>query len=78
MRTLVERCCGLDVHQATIVACLLVGKAGRKVRQEVRTFPTTTAGLLELRDWLTQEKCTHVGMESTGIYWRPIYSPPGG
>lgn len=74
MRTLVERCCGLDVHQATIVACLLAGKAGRKVRQEIRSFPTTTVGLLELSDWLAQEKCTHVGMESTGVYWRPIYA----
>jgi len=74
MRTLVERCCGLDVHQATIVACLLVGKAGGEVRREVRSFPTTTAGLLQLRDWLAEEKCTHVGMESTGVYWRPVYA----
>jgi transposase len=74
MRTLIERCCGLDVHQATIVACLLVGKPGGKVRKEIRSFATTTAGLLQLRDWLTQEGCTHVGMESTGIYWRPVYA----
>jgi transposase len=74
MRTLIERCCGLDVHQATIVACLLVGKPGGKVRKEIRTFATTTAGLLQLRDWLTQEGCTHVGMESTGVYWRPVYA----
>jgi transposase len=74
MRTLIERCCGLDVHQATIVACLLVGKAGGKVRKDIRTFPTTTAGLLALRDWLKQEECTHVGMESTGVYWRPVYA----
>lgn len=74
MRTLIERCCGLDVHQATIVACLVVGKPGLKVRSEVRSFPTTTAGLLELRDWLTAEGCTHVGMESTGIYWRPVHA----
>jgi transposase len=74
MRTLIERCCGLDVHQATIVACLLSGQAGRKVSEGIRTFPTTTAGLLELRDWLKEEKCSHVGMESTGIYWRPIYA----
>jgi len=74
MRTLIERCCGLDVHQATIVACLLIGKAGRKVGREIRTFPTTTKGLLELRDWLKQEGCTHVGMESTGVYWRPLYA----
>ena len=74
MRTLIKRCCGLDVHQAVIVACVLVGTAGRKVRSEVRSFATTTAGLLTLRDWLKQERCTHVGMESTGVYWRAIYA----
>ena len=74
MRTLVNRCCGLDVHQAVIVACLLVGAPGRKVRSEVRSFATTTAGLLMLRDWLKQERCSHVGMESTGIYWRALYA----
>jgi hypothetical protein len=79
MRTLVERGCGLDVHQAVIpacarTACLLIGKAGRRVRQEVRSFTTTTAGLLALRDWLKEAGCTHVGMESTGVYWRPVYA----
>lgn len=74
MQTLIERCCGLDVHQATIVACLLVGKAGRKPRREVRSFSTTTAGLLELRDWLTGAGCTHVAMESTGVYWYAVYA----
>jgi transposase len=72
MRTLIKRCCGFDVHQAVIVACVLVG--GRAVRSEVRSFPTTTAGLLTLRDWLKAEKCTHVGMESTGVYWRAVYA----
>ncbi len=74
MRTLIKRCCGLDVHQAVIVACLLDGAPGRKVRKEVRSFATTTAGLLLLRDWLKQERCSHVGMESTGIYWRALYA----
>ena len=74
MRTLIERCCGFDVHQATIVACLLAGKPGGKVRKEIRSFATTTAGLLQLRDWLAQEGCSHVGMESTGVYWRPVYA----
>ena len=74
MRTLVERACGLDVHQAVIVACLLVGKAGGTVRKEVRRFASTTAGLLALRDWLTDAQCTHVGMESTGVYWRPVHA----
>jgi transposase len=74
MRVLVERACGLDVHQAVIVACLLVGKAKGKVSKEVRSFPTTTAGLLALRDWLKAAGCTHVGMESTGVYWQPVYA----
>jgi transposase len=72
MRTLIERCCGLDVHQALIVACLLIGT--RSVGREIRSFPTTTEGLLALRDWLTKEGCTHVAMESTGIYWRPVHA----
>ena len=74
MEPIVERCCGLDVHQATVVACLLVGRADQKPRKEIRTFPTVTRGLLELRDWLLAQGCTHVGMESTGIYWRPVYA----
>jgi len=71
---IVERCCGLDVHQATVVACLLVGPAQQRPRREVRTFPTFTADLEALRDWLRAEGCTHVGMESTGVYWKPVYA----
>lgn len=74
MEAIVERTCGLDVHQATVVACLLVGAADRKPRKEVRTFGTMTPDLIRLREWLRAEGCTHVGMESTGIYWMPIYA----
>jgi transposase len=74
MEAIVERSCGLDVHQATIVACLLVGAADRKPRKEVRTFGTMTRDLVALRDWLREEGCTHVGMESTGVYWMPVYA----
>ena len=74
MEPIVERCCGLDVHQATVVACLLVGRADQKPRKEIRTFSAVTRGLLALRDWLLAEGCTHVGMESTGIYWKPVYA----
>jgi transposase len=74
MEAIVERCCGLDVHQATVVACLLVGCAGPKPRKEVRTFGTTTRELLSLRDWLAEQGCTQVGMESTGVYWMPVYA----
>jgi transposase len=74
MDAIVERCCGLDVHQAKVVACLLVGLAHQKPRKEVRTFGTTTKELLTLRQWLLDEGCTHVGMESTGVYWKPVYA----
>jgi transposase len=74
MDTLIERCCGLDVHQATVVACVLVGEPGKKLRRQVRTFGTMTRDLGALREWLASEGCTHVGMESTGIYWVPVYA----
>jgi transposase len=74
MEAIVERCCGLDVHQASVVACLLVGSPDRKPRKEVRTFGTMTADLIRMRDWLQAEGCTHVGMESTGVYWMPVYT----
>lgn len=69
-----ECCCGLDVHQATVVACLLTGRAHEKPRKEVRTFRTVTEDLLALREWLQQAGCTHVAMESTGVYWKPVYA----
>jgi transposase len=74
MEAIIERCCGLDVHQAVVVACLLVGRADQRPRKQIRTFGTTTRDLETLRDWLKAEGCTHVGMESTGIYWRPVYA----
>ena len=74
METLVERGCGLDVHQATVVACLLVVRKEGKVQKQLRIFGTTTRELLSLRQWLVSEGCTHVAMESTGVYWKPIYA----
>ena len=74
MEAIVERCCGLDVHQATVVACLLIGKPHEKPRKEVRTFPTVMRDLVALRDWLQANGCTHVGMESTGVYWMPVFA----
>jgi len=73
MEAIVERCCGLDVHQATVVACLIAGKADERPRKEVKTFSTMTADVIALREWLTAAGCTHVGMESTGVYWMPVY-----
>jgi transposase len=74
MDVVVERGCGLDVHQATVVACLLVGAVGERPRKEIRSFRTMTASLRELRDWLKEAGCTHVAMESTGVYWQPVYA----
>lgn len=67
-------CAGLDVHQASVVACVnLTGRNGRS-QKEVRTFGTMRGDLIALRDWLTQAGCTLVAMESTGIYWKPVYA----
>lgn len=74
MEAIVERCCGLDVHQASVVACLVIGMSGRRVRREIQTFGTTTQELERLRDWLLEQGCTHVAMESTGVYWVPVYA----
>jgi transposase len=74
MQALIERCCGLDVHQETVVACLMIGAPGVRPSKEVRTFRTVTRDLEALRDWLAAEGVTHVGMESTGVYWRPVYA----
>jgi transposase len=74
MEVVHERCCGLDVHKKKIVACLLTpGRGGQAIR-DVRTFDTTTKTLLALLDWLSEERCTHVAMESTGSYWKPVYN----
>jgi transposase len=67
-----RRCAGLDVHQKEIVACRRIIR-GKRVDQEVGRFPTTTQGLLALADWLEAEKITHVAMEATGIYWKPVW-----
>src|SRR6266516_4740823 len=67
-------CAGLDVHKKTVVACILLTAPSGKVSQEVRTFSTTTAGLLALADWLASHRVTHVAMESTGVYWRPVFN----
>ena len=67
-------CCGLDVHKETVVACLIHPAAQGPRPKEVRTFGTTTAALRELADWLRAAGCTHVALESTGVYWRPVYN----
>jgi len=72
MEVLYQRCCGLDVHKETVVACLRV-VSGDEVIREVRTFETTTASLMALSEWLAENGCTHVAMEATGVYWKPVW-----
>jgi len=74
MEAIVERCCGLDVHQAVVVACVLTGEASKRPKKEVRSFRTLSADLAELRRWLVEHGVTHVGMEATGVYWVPVYA----
>jgi transposase len=73
MDQLVERCAGLDVHKKSVTACVRVTVAGAAPLQETRTFRTTTAGVLALRDWLQAHAVSLVGMESTGPYWKPVF-----
>ena len=71
MQVLYPRCAGLDVHKDVIVAC--VRCVSTPVHQEVRSFPTTTSGLQSLDEWLSSHTCTHVAMEATGVYWKPVW-----
>jgi len=73
MDRLIERCAGLDVHRDTVAVCVRGPGPDRRRRHEIRTFGTTTADLLTLRDWLAAHAVTHVAMESTGVYWKPVY-----
>ena len=74
MQTWIERGGGLDVHQATVVACLLIVLQNGKAQKQIRTFGTITRELVSLREWWLSEGCTHVAMESTGVYGKPIYT----
>src|SRR6185369_15704854 len=72
MDVLYPRCAGLDVHKDTVVAAVRIAVNGL-ANTEVRTFDTTTPGLLALSGWLAECGCTHVAMEATGIYWKPVW-----
>ncbi len=72
MQVVHERCCGLDVHKKTVVACILMTLTNGEVQRHIRTFSTMTAGLLALSDWLESLTVTVIAMESTGMYWRPV------
>ena len=69
MQIVHDRCCGLDVHKKSVVACVISPES-----QQTRTFGTTTRQLLALSDWLCDHHVTHIAMESTGVYWKPVYN----
>lgn len=73
MDTLVERCCGIDIGRSLVVACLIVGKPGCKLKKEVRKYCASKRQIEGMKEWLKSEGCTTVAMESTGVYWQPIY-----
>jgi transposase len=72
MEVLHPHCAGLDVHKASVVACVR-HMMGGAVKREVRSFQTTTKGLIALSQWLSAEDCTHIVMEATGVYWKPVW-----
>jgi len=74
LEAILERCAGLDVHQETVVACVLTGPLDRAPKSEIRTFGTMTHELMELGEWLVEQGCTHVAMESTGVYWKSVWN----
>jgi len=74
MQVVYERCCGLDVHKQTVVACVMVTDAVGRMRKATRTFATLTEDLEALAEWLSAQGVTHVAMESTGVYWKPVFN----
>ena len=74
MEIVYTSCAGLDVHKATVVACVRRQRGPGKAQQQTRTFGTTTGALLEMADWLSEQGVTHLAMESTGVYWKPIWN----
>lgn len=74
IESVLERCAGLDVHQETVVACVLSGPLDQAPTRDLRTFGTTTEELMGLAEWLVEGGCSHVAMESTGVYWKPVWN----
>jgi transposase len=74
MDVVYERCCGLDIHKRTVVACALTPGPNGRPKKELRSFSTMTADLLALGDWLAERQIGHVAMESTGVYWQPLWN----
>lgn len=73
MDVLEERCGGADLSKTDVKVCIRVPGAGKRARYEVRTFSTMSDGLLELRDWLVENRITRIGMEATASFWKPLF-----
>ena len=73
MKRTPRRCSGIDVHKASLSVCVRLRGKGGKVSEEIRSFGTTSTELLALHDWLKGHRVTHVAMEATGVYWKPVY-----
>jgi transposase len=73
MKRIYRRCCGIDVHKALLTACMRVPGPGGKLVQEIRSFGTTSDELLSLHDWLSAQRMSHVAMEATRVYWKPVF-----
>jgi transposase len=74
MEVLYARCAGLDIHKKTVRVCVLIRQENGKSTKEFRTYSTTTQDLLNLLDWLLEQGCSHVALEGTGVYWKPVYN----
>ena len=74
INAVLERCAGIDIGKKFLMACVMVGAADQEPSQEIRRFGTTVPELENLRAWLQTEGCTHVAMESTGSYWKPVFN----
>jgi transposase len=74
MQVVYERCCGLDGHKKIVVACVLITQPEGSVRRAIRTFSAMTTGLLALEDWLRSQEITVIALESTGVFWHPVYN----
>src|SRR5215467_15078099 len=74
MQIVFNRCVGLDVHKKSVMACLITTSDDGERRKERQTFSTMTPDLLRLREWLIERRCSQVAMESTGVFWRPVFN----
>ncbi|MHB8120207.1 MAG: IS110 family transposase, partial [Methanothrix sp.] len=74
MRPILRSCCGIDVHKSMIKACIAKGPLNKPPKIEIRTYSTMTSDLEKLNEWLKENKVEAVAMESTGVYWKPIFN----